>query len=216
MRAASHSPLHGPDSQATLAVRMLKFEGGDAALVQAVCSRHPGAPRMLIERHGPLVRRVLARVLGMDQELNDLTQEVFARAFTNMHKLNQPDRLGAWLTTISVFTARAHIRKKRRQRWLSFWAPEELPEPAPAESDEQAMRAMHATYALLEKLPTDERIVFALRFIEELELKDVAAACDISLATTKRRLARASERFEKLARGDTTLRGWLQEEAVDE
>lgn len=207
--------MRSPSPARTTAVRTLRFEGGDEALVHALRSSHPGAARLLVERHGRLVRRVLARVLGVDQELSDLEQEVFARAFRNIHKLAQPDKLAAWLTTISVFTARAHIRKKRRQRWLSFWAPDELPEP-PQRQDDGAQQAMYATYGLLEKLPTEERIVFALRFIEQLELTQVAAACDISLATTKRRLAKASARFEKLARTDNVLCAWLRREVHHE
>jgi RNA polymerase sigma-70 factor (ECF subfamily) len=60
-------------------------------------------------------------------------------------------------------------------------------------------------------MPTDLRIVFSLRFIEGMELKEMATACDVSLATVKRRLAAAEERFLDLARKEEALRPWIEE-----
>jgi RNA polymerase sigma-70 factor, ECF subfamily len=58
---------------------------------------------------------------------------------------------------------------------------------------------MQGTYQILETMPEDERIVFALRFISEMEFTEVATACRVSLATVKRRLARAEVRFHEEA-----------------
>jgi RNA polymerase sigma-70 factor (ECF subfamily) len=73
-----------------------------------------------------------------------------------------------------------------------------------------AGEALRATYAVLEQLAVDERIAFVLRFIEGMELKEGAVACSVSLATFKRRLARAEERFTELARSSPVLRDWLE------
>ncbi|MEZ4298352.1 MAG: sigma-70 region 4 domain-containing protein [Polyangiaceae bacterium] len=60
--------------------------------------------------------------------------------------------------------------------------------------------ALEATYAVLGELPADERIAFALRFIEGMELTEVAASCGVSLATVKRRIGRAEGRSVEKAR----------------
>jgi RNA polymerase sigma-70 factor (ECF subfamily) len=72
--------------------------------------------------------------------------------------------------------------------------------------------AVRATYAVLVMLTPDERIPFALRYIEEMDLGEVAAACRISLATAKRRIARARKRFVTIARTMPELSSWVQEE----
>ncbi len=50
-----------------------------------------------------------------------------------------------------------------------------------------------------------DRTAFTLRFVEEMELRDVAVALDLSLATTKRRLARTWKRLAVLVRTDPSL-----------
>ena len=59
-------------------------------------------------------------------------------------------------------------------------------------------------------LPDDERMAFSLRFISEMQLTEVAAACRVSLATVKRRLARAESRFVDAAKDHPALRERLQ------
>ena len=64
---------------------------------------------------------------------------------------------------------------------------------------------MNSTYRLLDTLPENERLAFSLRFIAEMELTEVAAACGCSLATIKRRLTRAEAHFLAGARQDPAL-----------
>jgi RNA polymerase sigma-70 factor (ECF subfamily) len=63
---------------------------------------------------------------------------------------------------------------------------------------------------VLERLPADERVAFALRFIDSMELTQVADACGVSLATIKRRLSRAQQTFQRLAAEHAVLREWLE------
>ena len=64
---------------------------------------------------------------------------------------------------------------------------------------------MRETYAILSDFPADERLAFTLRFVSEMQLTEVAAACKVSLATVKRRLARAEKRFVEAARSNPAL-----------
>jgi RNA polymerase sigma-70 factor (ECF subfamily) len=86
-----------------------------------------------------------------------------------------------------------------------------LPELVVPEIDDDVLDAYRRTYALLDRLPADERIAFALRYIDGMELALLAVVCDVSLATIKRRLGRAEQRFAAGARGDVILRRWLEE-----
>ena len=191
--------------------RRIGFAGGDEALVRALRSGHPGAPTELFDRYSADVQRVLAAVIGMDDELPDLLHEVFARALADIGKLDDPERLKPWLTSIAVFTARGCIRKRRRGRWLRFWAPETLPEVPTGEAPLEAREALAAIYRVLSKLPAQDRIAFSLRFVAGLELTEVAAACRVSLSSIKRRLARAEQRFLELAQRDPVLSERLSE-----
>jgi RNA polymerase sigma-70 factor (ECF subfamily) len=182
----------------------------DAELVHAMAADDPSARAELFDRHAPHVQGVLARVLGYDSELPDLLHEVFARALAQINRLDDPSALKAWLTAIAVFTAREHIRRRMRGRWLRFFASEDLPDIPVATAGEDVRESLRVTYEVLDRLGVDDRIAFALRFIEGLELGDVAAACGVSINTIKRRLARAEKRFLTLARREPSLHDWLE------
>jgi len=63
----------------------------------------------------------------------------------------------------------------------------------------------------MSSLPSNERVAFSLRRLDGMELKEVAHACGCSLATIKRRLARAEQRFLARAEKHQALVGWLTE-----
>src|SRR5205823_5905331 len=120
-------------------------------------------------------------------------------------RLDRAESLRGWLGSIAVFTARTRLRSRSRWRFLSFLPPEELPDVVDDRASLELEEALRATYRVLDRLPVEERIVFALRFIDEMELAEVAEASDMSLSTVKRRLAKATSRFAALAQREPSL-----------
>jgi RNA polymerase sigma-70 factor, ECF subfamily len=186
-------------------VRPLSSRLDDAALVHALRLGDRSASGELFDRHAPRLRRTLLRVMGPDPELADLLQDVFVLALRDLERLADPSAIASWLTAIAVFAARKKIRSRTRWRWIRLTAPAELPEVEAATADEAVSSELRAVYRILDRMPADERIAFALRFIEGQELVDVAASCGVSLATIKRRLTRAEEQFFRSAERDPSL-----------
>jgi RNA polymerase sigma-70 factor, ECF subfamily len=183
----------------------------DAALVSALANGSSDAAALLYDRFVPLVDRTLLRLLGPDSELEDIRHEVFLRAITSIRDLKDPQALAGWLRGIAVLAARQVIDKRtRRRRWLFWLPPEDLPEVATLSEASRCDERdeVRAVYAVLDKLPTEERLVLTLRRIDERELAEIAEELQLSLATVKRRLKRATERFDALARANRTLMGW--------
>lgn len=202
--AAPVIPLRGGESRAA---------ESDATLVRALRAGDPHAGAALFDRYSQHVRRVLARVLGPDPELADMLQDVFLAALASVGSIEDPSALKAWLTRTAVFTARGKIRRRTRWRFLRFVPDDELPEAPAAAADTDGSEAVAAVYRVMNALPTDERIAFALRTLDGMELTAVAAACGVSLSTAKRRLSSAQQRFRELARREPSLSGWLQSES---
>lgn len=166
----------------------------------------------LFDRHGRHVERLLYSLLGPDGEAEDLLHEVFLRALQGIGDLDEPDKLRSWLTGITVHTAREHIRKRVRRRWLSFVA--ELPEPPPPPvrvASEEVTEATRCTFEVLRGMTPDARVIFSLRFIEGMEMAEIAVACDVSLSTAKRRLKDAERLFLARALRFPALRPWIEE-----
>jgi RNA polymerase sigma-70 factor (ECF subfamily) len=179
----------------------------DIALVEALRRGEPAARTALVERFESHVERMVTGALGLDPDLQDIIQEVFLRVLERVHQLKDPAALSSWVTSLAVFTARGHIRRRRRWRWIRFSAPQDLPEVAAGGLSPESMATMRALYRVLDSLSAEERLAFTLRFMSELELTEVARACGVSLATVKRRLARAEAHIRQAAAGDPLLGG---------
>jgi RNA polymerase sigma-70 factor (ECF subfamily) len=177
----------------------------NAELVAALVRGEGRAWTLLVDRFGRDVERLVAGALGVDADIADIVQDVFVRVMERIHQLRDPAALKGWISSVAVFAARGHIRKRRRWRWIRFLAPSDIPDTPAATASPESHAILRATYKVLEALPENERLAFSLRFISEMELTEVAAACGVSLATIKRRLARAEVSFLEGARRDPML-----------
>jgi RNA polymerase sigma-70 factor, ECF subfamily len=192
-------------------VRSLPATVSDTALVQGLRSGSAQAAEQLVERYGEYVERLIVRVLGLDAEVPDLINEVFARAFERIEQLQDATALKGWLGSIAIFTARTFLRDRRtRRRFLGFFAPEELPEVPFRAAPIECSLALSRTYQVLATLAPDERIAFALRFIDGMSLGEVAEVMGVSLGTVKRRLRRGQQCFLDAAERDPLLREVLR------
>src|SRR5215470_5942514 len=104
-------------------VTPLTFVGDDVALVQALRAGHPGAAAAFYDQHAAHVYRALRSTIGLDDDLPDLLQDVFVRAIDHLDELQDLSRVRSWLTSVAIFTARAHIRRRSRRKWLSAFLP---------------------------------------------------------------------------------------------
>ena len=208
-----HRALSPVDVRGSATIQPLPFEGDDPALVRGILAGHPGAVATLYRRYAAHVRNILVRILGIDQELRDIQHDAFVRALQSIASLRDTGALKAWLTGVAVFTAKTWIQRRQRNRWLRFLPDEELPEREAPLVPGETREAVHATYRALAKLPADERVAFSLRFIDGMEIADLAAACDVSVSTIKRRLVKAERHFREAARKYPVLAEWLAGEA---
>lgn len=161
------------------------------------------------------VQGLVVRLVGPRADLDDLVHDVFVQAFASVQRFRGGgDDLKAWLTGVTVRVVRGQLRKWRVRRLVLLWrtSDDDVEPDAPSADASPAERAAVArTWALLTGLPTDERIAFALRYFQGLELTEVADAMDVSLSTAKRRLHAARERVLAAARVDPLLVEWLPE-----
>jgi RNA polymerase sigma-70 factor (ECF subfamily) len=156
-----------------------------------------------------LVRGILRRSLGPLEDVEDLVQEAFIRFFRNLHTLRDPEAVRPFLIGICMRVAASELRRRRARRWLQLSPTGKLRDDAATELDEEGRDALRRLYAMLDRLSDAGRLAFTLRFIEGMELTDVAAALDISLATAKRRLRKVQQQVLAMVERDPVLMDYL-------
>jgi len=187
--------------------------GDDAKVLEGLRRGEPWAREALFDRYGALVERTVRRILGREfhTDLADVIHDCFVQALESLHRIRDPAALPGYMRAIAARTSCKSIRARAARRWLRFWEPQAIPDVPVRDVDPDVRDAYVRTYAVLDRLGAEARVAFVLRHVEGLELTEVGAACGVSLATIKRRLARAETRFAAAASRDPVLRSWLAE-----
>ncbi len=158
------------------------------------------APRSLdgaFREYAPYVAAVGLRILGRSDDIEDLVQDVFLRVGRHLGDLRQPDALKSWLAVITVRLAWRRLRARRLRGFfgLDHHDYTELVDPSVSPPDRVLLAQL---YRVLDRLPVEQRVAWALRHLEGESLLRVAELCNCSLATAKRRIAAAHRVLEEV------------------
>lgn len=143
----------------------------------------------LMRRHNPRVYRVARAIGACEADAEDIMQEAYVRAFTQLDRFEGRSRFSTWLTRIAINEA---LGRKRRARPGDDTELEGLMDDASSPED---LVFSAELAALLEqsiaKLPEHFRLVFVLRAVEQLSVREVSECLDIPEETVKTRFFRA-------------------------
>jgi RNA polymerase sigma-70 factor (ECF subfamily) len=148
---------------------------------------------------GRILRYAMFAVRDRDAA-ETITQECFLKAYRARESFRGDCSISTWLMQIAVNLVRDYARSKQFQFWKRAQTSavdvtevtEFLPHPgASAESGVLAREQLGAVWAAVEKLSKMQRQVFLLRFVEEMELLEIAEAMQMKESTVKSHLYRA-------------------------
>lgn len=148
----------------------------------------------LAERWHLPIWRYVRRLLGRDEEAEEVTQEVWLRILRGILALQEPGRLPAWIFTIARRTVMDRLRVRYAEAPLMQLEEEPSEEPDLGWMDEEVLER-----ALLELSPM-EREVLVLFHLRELTLREVAEVLGVPSGTVKSRLSRARTALEQRLR----------------
>lgn len=180
-------------------LEVLTWRGTEQDLLDLARQGSPQFAARFYDRYAPDVNRVIFKLLGPDEEHDDLVHDTFMRAIRYVHQVREPERLGSWVVAVAVHTVYRELKRRRRFR---FWTRERVldlesrHEPA---ADHESRELLVRVYAVLDALSVEQRQVFALRHLDEKSLGEIAELMGCSLSSVKRHLTKAEERFWLLA-----------------
>jgi RNA polymerase sigma factor (sigma-70 family) len=160
-------------------------------------------------------REVRDRVQRARLRMPDDVERVFLIALRRIEQVRDADKLPAWVRSIAVSTVYDEIRKRRVRRiFLRDAVPNEV-HPSLVHDVEVRDFLLRAK-RIMDMMPPAERMVFLLHVLEGKALLEISELCGHSLATAKRRLARAHRRLEKLVAREPELGRLLARVRTDE
>src|ERR1700730_14022991 len=168
----------------------------DAGLVEMVLGGQQDVFAVLVERYKDAVQNLAYRMLGNTTEAEDVTQETFVRAYTQLVTYKPAHKFSTWLLSIASHLA---IDQLRRRRFLALpledvpfldWIVDvgTGPEQSALEGEQQ-----DEVQTYLQRLPGKYRAVIVLRYWYDLSYEEIALALNLTPALVKARLHRARE-----------------------
>jgi len=154
----------------------------------------------VVRLYRPRIFRFLMASLGDRDLAESLTQDCFLKAYTARHQFRGDSSLATWLTRIALNLVRDHLRSRRMRFWqktrdtaldivdVSDWIPDAACSPEETCLQQERVREI---WRSVEKLSRQQRTVFLLRFVEEMELSEIAETTGMNTSTVKSHLYRA-------------------------
>jgi RNA polymerase sigma-70 factor (ECF subfamily) len=175
----------------------------DRADMERLIAGHDTALNDLMERHATPVFHFLCRMVGNEDDANDLAQETFVRVFRARASFRTNEKFSTWLFTIAANLARNHFRWRARHPNISLEteigeAEQTLGGTLPANDsppNEQALATERAKAVRIavSKLPEDLREAIVLCEWEECSVAEAAAVLETTPKTVESRLYRARQ-----------------------
>ncbi|MBC8164536.1 MAG: RNA polymerase sigma factor [Bryobacteraceae bacterium] len=173
----------------------------EQALVESARAGDPQAFTVLVERYERKIYRLAKHITQNDEDAEDVLQEAFMKAYSNLDRFEGQSKFYTWLVRIAVNEALMKLRKRKSDRTVSIDEPHETEEDtvtreiAVWDDDPEKKYSREELRDILEKsvdsLKPGFRTVFVLRDIEELSTEETAEALGISVPAVKSRLLRA-------------------------
>lgn len=174
----------------------------EAELLHLARGRDAEAIRLIIQQHNQRLYRIARSILRDENEVEDVLQDAYCHAFSQLDSFRGDARFGTWLARIVVNEALGRLRQARPTVELDDAAQTQrltaqiIPFPnASFQADPETAAAQRQIQILLERaidaLPEMFRTILVTRIIEGMSVEETAALFEIPPETVKTRLHRA-------------------------
>jgi len=155
---------------------------------------------LLMDKYQEKVYSVIRRMVIDHDAADDAAQETFVKVWKNIESFKGDSKLYTWIYRIATNEALNHLRKKKRRFFIPIGDIEhELSSSLDTDiyysGDEIQLKLQKA----LLKLPEKQRLVFNMKYFEEMKFKDIAEVMDVSVGSLKAQYHHAVKKIEKFS-----------------
>jgi len=197
-------------SQTAITASPITTNAADLNLIREIRNGNRARYAELVDRYQLLISRRMWKFSRIPQEHEELVQEVFVEAFLSLRNFRGDAPFEHWLQKIATRIG-YRFWSNRRQHRSSHDSSPELLDTLPSRdvssnSTLEADESARILYQLLERLPTEDRLVMTLFHLESFSISQIAEQLGWSPGNVKVRAHRARKKLAE----------WLQEETRDE
>lgn len=176
----------------------------DDSLVSSVIAGNINDFEQLMRRYNQRNFRLARSYMTEDNDAMDVVQEAYVTAFTKLSQYTGPAKFSAWLGTIVRNEALMRLRRNQNIHFISNDALNEV-RPADAQlnslSQTERVAGSHQLGEIIEqsinRLPENFRVVFMMRGVEQLSVRETAELLGIQPETVKTRYHRARKLLQE-------------------
>lgn len=140
----------------------------------------------LVELFSPRLRYFLRKLLPSAHDAEDALQDVWLDVLRALERLTDPQALVAWLYRIARDRAFARLRKAKPHEQLRDEAT--VADTTTDDNRDFSPEDAERIHVALDKLPTEQREVLVLRFLENMTYEQIATVAGTNLGTIRSRL----------------------------
>src|SRR5213594_2615891 len=167
----------------------------DAKIVALARESRGEALQLIYAAHRVRIYTFLLRLLADPAAADDLTQDVFTKAYQALGSLTSEHRVLPWLYRIATNTAIDHLRRKRRFTWLRVGRLAGTGEDPLMPDLHGAIPERDQVRRILATLPVEQSTALLLHSLEGYSYKEIAEIQSCTVTAVRSRLARARKAF---------------------
>jgi len=157
---------------------LVTIETTDEQLVRATLDGDVSAFGTLVERHWKMVSALALSRIADAAEADDVAQESFLKAYSQLHRLRQPARFAGWLSRIALQectnVVRKSIRRRTALRCKAMGAEEFQTVPAYSSNPGLSESQIHFVRQTVSELPAKSQRLIIMRFVAGLSAVQIA------------------------------------------
>ncbi len=167
----------------------------DAQLIALAGESRGDALEVMYVTYKSRIHTFLLRLLADPEGADDLTQDVFTKAYQALGTLTRDHRVLPWLYRIATNTAIDHLRRKKRFTWLRVGRLAGTGEEPLMRDEQGELPERDQVQRVLATLPAEQSTALLLHALEGYSYKEIAEIQGCTLTAVRSRLARARQAF---------------------
>jgi len=172
----------------------------DIPNIQKTLSGDARAYGALVDKYQSLVFVLVRGICKSTADAQEVTQDVFLKAYEQLHTFKGTASFRTWLYRIAYNTAISHVRKtKSRGKAGDAYMQEVMHTGSPLEEERDTEReAQYETLRqLVDELPPSDRMLIELYYYKEMKMDEVAYICGLTQSNAKVRIFRIRQKLQE-------------------